>query len=81
MYANWNNAQGALLQAYADVVRSLFQALPMIPAMKRVVSEFACAPDWRTVRPPLTVLDEGTAAALLDSLRAAQFDMPGYPRS
>jgi len=81
VYTNWNNAQGALLQAYADVVRSLFQALPMIPAMKRVVSEFARAPDWRAVRPPLTALDEGTASTLLDSLRAVQFDMPGYPRS
>ena len=53
----------------------------MIPAMKRVVSEFARAPDWRAVRPPLTAIDEGTASTLLDSLRAAQFDMPGYPRS
>jgi len=33
------------------------------------------------VRPPLTALDEGTASTLLDSLRAVQFDMPGYPRS
>ena len=81
VYANWNNAQGPLLQGYADIVRSLFQALPMIPAMKRVVSEFARTPDWRLVRPPLTALDEGTSIALLDSLRAAQFDMPGYPCS
>ena len=52
----------------------------MIPAMKRVVSEFARDPDWRVVRPPLTAMDDGAAATLLDALRDARFDMPGYPR-
>ncbi len=80
LYEDWDSAQGDALQAQADVVRGIFQALPMIAAMKRVVSEFAGDPSWRAVRPPLTALDEGTAAGLLHALRAAQFDMPGYPR-
>jgi len=48
--------------------------------MKRVVAEFARDPGWRTVRPPLTAMDDTPAADLLATLRDAQFDMPGYPR-
>jgi dihydrodipicolinate synthase/N-acetylneuraminate lyase len=80
LYENWNGAQGGVLQAQADAIRKIFQAVTMIPAMKRVVAEFAHHPDWRVVRPPLSALDDGAAAALLDALRAARFDMPGYPR-
>jgi 4-hydroxy-tetrahydrodipicolinate synthase len=80
VFAQWNQPGGEQLQAQADTIRRIFQATTMIPAMKRVVSEFAHDPDWRTVRPPLTAMDDGPAAALLASLRDAQFDMPGYPR-
>jgi 4-hydroxy-tetrahydrodipicolinate synthase len=80
VYEKWDGAQGAELQAHADTIRKIFQTVTMIPAMKRVVSESAHDPDWRTVRPPLTAMDDGPAAALLASLRAAQFAMPGYPQ-
>ena len=46
------SAQGEALQAPVDTIRVSFQAVPMIPAMKRVVLEFAQDPDWRVVRPP-----------------------------
>jgi hypothetical protein len=36
----------------------------MIPAMKRVVAEFAHAPDWRVVRPPLTTMDDAAVSTL-----------------
>ena len=81
VYEGWDSAQGEALQARADIIRRIFQALPMISAMKRVVAEFAQSPEWRAVRPPLTALDDGTAAALLESLRAVKFDMPAYPRT
>ena len=81
VYENWDSTRGGALQAQADTIRKIFQTVPMIPAMKRVVSEFAGDPDWRVVRPPLVALDDEAAGALLDSLRTAQFDMPGYPRS
>jgi len=80
VFTNWNSPDGEQLQAQADIIRKIFQATTMIPAMKRVVSELAHDADWRTVRPPLTAMDDGPAAALLASLRDAQFDMPGYPR-
>lgn len=78
LYEGWNTAQGEALQAQADVIRQIFQAAPMIPAMKRVVAEFASDPGWRAVRPPLLPLDDAAAGSVLSALRAAEFDMPGY---
>ena len=80
VYKDWNTIDGERWQAQADAVRRIFQATAMIPAMKRVVAEFAHDPGWRTVRPPLIAMEDTPAAALLASLRHAQFDMPGYPR-
>ena len=80
VFARWNQSEGERLQAQADTVRKIFQATLMIPAMKRVVAEFAHDPGWSTVRPPLTAMEDAPAAALLGSLRDAQFAMPGYPR-
>lgn len=81
LFDGWNTPQGEALQAHADVVRQIFQAAPMIPAMKRVVAEFARDPVWRTVRPPLVALDDAAATTVLAALRAADFDMPAYPKS
>ena len=80
VFTQWNQPEGERLQAQADTIRKIFQATTMIPAMKRVVSEFARDKGWRAVRPPLTAMDDGPAASLIASLRDAQFDMPGYPR-
>ena len=79
MYDGWNTAQGPALQARADTIRTIFQARPMIAAMKRVVAEFSGNPDWRRVRPPLVALDDAAATTLLDELRAVGFDMRDYP--
>jgi hypothetical protein len=51
----------------------------MIPAMKRVISEFSRVHDWSVVRPPLNTLPDNLASDILGQLRAAEFDMPGYP--
>jgi 4-hydroxy-tetrahydrodipicolinate synthase len=80
VFQGWNTVEGPALQARADVVRKIFQAVPMIPAMKRVVAEVTGDPDWAVVRPPLVALDAGTAASVLGALRAADFEMAGYPR-
>ncbi|MGZ5203358.1 MAG: dihydrodipicolinate synthase family protein, partial [Caldimonas sp.] len=79
LYEGWNTARADSLQAAADVVRGIFQATPMIPAMKRVLAEFAADPAWRAVRPPLCPLDDAAAASVLAALREAGFAMPGYP--
>lgn len=79
LYQGCNSAQGETLQANADVIRKIFQAVPMIPAMKRVVAEFSSDPGWQVVRPPLMGLDDSTTHSVLAALRDAQFTMPGYP--
>lgn len=79
LYQGWNTSQGEALQANADVIRKIFQAVPMIPAMKRVVAEFSTDPDWQVVRPPLVALDDSTAQSVLTSLHEAKFTMQGYP--
>lgn len=80
VYQGWNTPEGAALQAKVDVVRNIFQAVPMIPAMKRVVAEFSGQPQWQQVRPPLTNLDEALVPDLLAKLDEAGFAMPDYPR-
>ncbi len=79
VYEQWNGVQAESLQAQADTIRRIFQAVPMIPAMKHVVAEFARDPEWRFVRPPLCQLTEDVASDLLHQLRAAEFNMEGYP--
>lgn len=79
LYQGWNTAQGEALQASADVIRNIFQAVPMIPAMKRVAAEFSSQPDWKVVRPPLLALDDSTAISVLAQLSEARFSMPGFP--
>jgi 4-hydroxy-tetrahydrodipicolinate synthase len=81
VYEKWNSVRGPELQAKADVIRTIFQTRPMIPAMKRVVAEFAHDPQWCVVRPPLCVLDDNAATELLQALNAASFDMPAYPQA
>jgi 4-hydroxy-tetrahydrodipicolinate synthase len=81
VFEGWNGPNGAALQAKVDVVRAIFQALPMIPAMKRVVAEFSHDASWATVRPPLCALGDSVATELLGTLAASGFDMPGYPQA
>ena len=81
LFEGWNGPGGAALQARADVVRTIFQSVPMIPAMKRAVAEFSNDASWATVRPPLCALADSVATDLLKTLAAAGFDMPGYPQA
>ena len=78
VYERWNTPEGPQLQARADVIRKIFQSPNMIPAMKRVAAEFSGHRDWAVVRPPLTRLDEESAARLLRELDAAGFEMPSF---
>lgn len=79
IYAARGTPEGAQLQAKADVVRKIFQALVMIPAMKRMAAEFSGQADWAIVRPPLTALDEAATLSLKTQLQAVGFAMPGFP--
>lgn len=72
----WNETDGPALQEEATAVRKVFQARPMIPAMKHVISQWRDSGDWRIVRPPLTALDEAAGRQLMAELDAIGFDMP-----
>nr|WP_251010747.1 dihydrodipicolinate synthase family protein [Variovorax paradoxus] len=80
LFEGWQGPEAAELQARADAVRTIFQAVPMIPAMKHVVSRFAAQASWRRVRPPLVALGDAAGSEVLARLDALGFDMPGYPR-
>jgi 4-hydroxy-tetrahydrodipicolinate synthase len=80
IFEGWNQVHADALQADADVIRGIFQAHSMIPAMKRYVAEVTGNPEWRVVRPPLTQIDEEVAKKLLTDLNLAKFSMPNYPK-
>lgn len=80
VYKRWHTPEGPALQAQADAVRQVFQAAPMIPAMKRVLAERLNDPVWCNVRPPLVALDDTTAQQVLAQLNAVGFGTPNYPR-
>lgn len=79
LFDGWAGAEGERLQASADVFRKIFESRSMIPAMKRVVSEFSHHPQWRVVRPPQIALSDAAASELLAELSTAAFTMPRYP--
>ncbi|MGB6104099.1 MAG: dihydrodipicolinate synthase family protein [Pusillimonas sp.] len=79
LYEGWNGPSGTSLQASADEIRNIFQAVPMIPAMKHAVAWQSATPGWDVVRPPLVKLSSDTAATLQTKLQAASFKMAGYP--
>lgn len=77
LYKSWQGAQADEQQARLDTARAAFQKYPMIPAMKAAVAHYGKRPSWRTVRPPLVELAPDQEKALLDSLEALGFQMPG----
>jgi 4-hydroxy-tetrahydrodipicolinate synthase len=80
LFDRWNMPEGMMLQEQADQIRKIFQATPMIAAMKRTAAEHSGHADWARVRPPLCGLDEEAAASLRRALGAVGFGMEGYPR-
>jgi 4-hydroxy-tetrahydrodipicolinate synthase len=79
VFERWNTEDGPQLQKKADAIRTIFQALPMIPAMKRTLARFSEHATWSIVRPPLVAIDDAVASKLRDDLDAAGFVMSGYP--
>lgn len=79
LFEGWNSPQAEALQASADVIRKIFQAAPMIPAMKRVLAEFSADESWAAVRPPLCALDDASAAAVMSALHDTRFSIGRCP--
>jgi 4-hydroxy-tetrahydrodipicolinate synthase len=51
-------------QREIDAVRSVYEKLPMIPALKETLARRTGDPAWRTVRPPLIELSDEQRATL-----------------
>ncbi len=77
LYTAWQGADADAQQAALDIARAAFQKFPMIPAMKAAVARYGRMTGWKTVRPPLVELDGQQEQALLASLEAIGFQMPG----
>jgi 4-hydroxy-tetrahydrodipicolinate synthase len=73
--SNWTATDADAQQHRLDVVRALFAAFPMIPAMKAAVAQVTGESDWKRVRPPLVSLDATQELALLNSMKEAGFEM------
>ncbi|MFT5500485.1 MAG: 4-hydroxy-tetrahydrodipicolinate synthase [Woeseiaceae bacterium] len=77
LYQNWQAENADTLQQELNVIRETAMAFPMIPALKATVAHHAKDDHWRTVRPPLISLADDQCDALIASLAAEQFSMPG----
>jgi 4-hydroxy-tetrahydrodipicolinate synthase len=77
----WLQADAEAQQSALDRVRAVFQKLPMIPALKAAIAQFADDDAWTTVRPPLVALTPAERQQLQEGLAAIGFDMPGLAKS
>ncbi|MBL4721328.1 MAG: dihydrodipicolinate synthase family protein [Alphaproteobacteria bacterium] len=77
LYENWEAADADDQQAALDEIREVFQAFPMIPALKAASAHYSGVSSWATVRPPLVELTAAQSAELIANLKNRAFDMPG----
>lgn len=73
LYENRDGVEAPLLQQQADEIRRIFQAMPMIPAMKQTMAQLTGKRSWSIVRPPLTELPGQLAVALTEQLNAIDY--------
>ncbi|WP_322103170.1 dihydrodipicolinate synthase family protein [Paraburkholderia sp. J41] len=75
-FAALSSGSAAPDEEMALAVRRIFASLPMIPAMKYVMSRSAGA-DWAQLRAPLTALSDSQGDALMNSLHEVGFRLEG----
>ncbi|MGF6597399.1 4-hydroxy-tetrahydrodipicolinate synthase [Paraburkholderia sp. GAS448] len=63
--------------AAALAIREIFTSVPMIPAMKYVISKITNTSTWSVVRPPLTSLADELGRDLMKRLNDVRFVMHG----
>ena len=67
-YQEGEDDEAEALQERLTGLRSLIEAYPMIPALKRITAELTGDDGWLNLRPPLSALDETRAEELLSRL-------------
>ena len=70
-------AEAEALHRAVSGVREAIEGHPMVPALKALIAHATGDADWRIVRPPLTPLDKGVAAALVAKANEAGLDIGG----
>lgn len=75
LYRNVDAANAEKLQESISAIRAIFQARPMIPALKAVIARCYSDPQWLNVRPPLGRLTDKETQTLESDLAAR-----GYSR-
>lgn len=75
--ANWQAPDAQAKQDEMNELRTIFQAFPLIPAMKAAVAHYSGYAEWERVRPPLVELSAAEKSSLLGALERLGFEMPG----
>ena len=73
LFRRWRDTEAEALQARVSACRAVFQAHPLVPALKAVMARRHGDPAWATVRPPMTALDKAAADDLVQELADAGF--------
>lgn len=76
LFREWRSDDADEQQLRLNDVRAVFQAFPIIPAMKATIGWKCGDSGWGTVRPPLVELDAAQVAQLRVKLDAVGFSMP-----
>ena len=77
LYKHWQDPGAKQRQEDLNKIRDIFQAFPMIPALKAATAMYGEDSEWVRVRPPLTQLTDQQNSILSSELSSANFKMPG----
>ena len=77
LYKHWPDSGAKQRQEGLNKIRDIFQAFPMIPALKAATAMYGEDSEWVRVRPPLTQLTDEQNSDLSRELSSADFKMPG----
>jgi 4-hydroxy-tetrahydrodipicolinate synthase len=72
LFAGRLGPEASALQARVTAARSVFEALPMIPALKRFVAGRTGDERWHVLRPPLVPLSAAQATTMFEGLAKVQ---------
>jgi len=75
LFNNWQSNEANRIQKGLNIVRDIFQAYPMIPALKAATGLYSEDPTWFTVRPPLIPLTSAQMSHLSQALKDIDFEM------
>jgi len=76
LYQRWREPGAEALQQHLNEIRGIFQAYPMIPALKSALHHWSGEDDWKQVRAPLVELTSQQNRELIERLKLFGFSIP-----